>query len=306
MERTLCGERVTVPRKVGTALRCDHREGLRRRGEDLGRLARAGVILSLCAVAAVMSGCGRSSGGDVIVAGSTSVQPFAEVLAEEFMRLHPGMNIDVQGGGSSAGVMAASSGTADIGMSSRSLAGEEKNLWSVEIARDGLALIVNPKNPVDSLTMAQARDIYAGLITEWSALGGAKSKIHVVAREDGSGTRGAFESMVMGKVAISSRAIIQDSNGAVRQVISSDPDAIGFLSLGLIDRSVRAVVLDGIAPTRDDVIDGSYRLARPFLFVARADPTGGARQFIDFVLSDEGKSILDSEGLVTAREIQTR
>ena len=233
------------------------------------------------------------------MAGSTSVQPFAEVLAEEFMRLHPGVNVDVQGGGSAAGIMAASSGTAEIGMSSRALAGEEEKLWHVEIARDGLAMIVNPKNAVGSLTISQARDIYAGVITEWSAVGGANSRIHVVAREDGSGTRSAFESMLMGKVPIVSRAIIQDSNGAVRQVISSDPDAIGFLSLGLIDRSVKAVVLDGVSPTRDNVVNGSYRLSRPFLFVARAEPTGSAGQFVDFVLSEDGMKILDAEGLVT-------
>jgi phosphate transport system substrate-binding protein len=263
------------------------------------RLAKVVVITSLLAVMTVMSGCGNSAGGDIIVAGSTSVQPFAEVLAEEYMKQHPGVNVDVQGGGSAAGIMAASSGTADIGMSSRPLAGDEKKIWNVEIARDGLALIVNPKNAVGSLTLAQARDIYAGVVTQWSTLGGADARIHVVAREDGSGTRSAFESMVMAKVPIDSRAIIQDSNGAVRQVISSDPNAIGFLSLGLIDRSVKAVVLDGVAPTRDNVVNGSYRLSRPFLFIARVEPTGGARQFVDFALSVDGRKILDSEGLVT-------
>jgi phosphate transport system substrate-binding protein len=267
---------------------------------SVGWPARTGFAFLLFVLLLLISACGHASGSDIIVAGSTSVQPFAEVLAEEYMRLHPGVNIDIQGGGSAAGIMAANSGTAAIGMSSRALAGEEAKLWYVQIAKDGLAMIVNPKNTVGSLTLAQARDIYAGVITEWSALGGTASRIHVVAREDGSGTRSAFESMVMGKVPIVPRAIIQDSNGAVRQVISSDPDAIGFLSLGLIDRSVKAVVLDGVAPTRDNVVNGSYRLSRPFLFVALGDPSGGARQFVDFVLSADGKKILDGEGLVTA------
>jgi phosphate transport system substrate-binding protein len=196
--------------------------------------------------------------------------------------------------------MAASSGTADIGMSSRALSGDELKLWSVQIARDGLALIVNPKNTLTSLTLAQVRDIYAGTITNWNQVGVAGGKIHVVAREDGSGTRAAFESMIMGKTFITDRAIIQDSNGAVRQVVADDPFAVGFISLGLVNSAVKALELDGVAATRDNVVNGSYGLSRPFLFVAHSEPVGQARQFVDFVLSDAGRKILDAEGLVTS------
>ena len=114
-----------------------------------------------------LSGCSRNS-KSVIVAGSTSVQPFAEVLAEEYMTLHPGITIDVQGGGSAAGIMATKSGTTDIGMSSRTLAGDETSLWSVEIAEDGLAIVINPDNPVNNLTLEQVRDIYSGKTNNWS------------------------------------------------------------------------------------------------------------------------------------------
>lgn len=156
-----------------------------------GPLAVFAALTVLLPLAVSLVGCSRGAAG-IILAGSTSVQPFAEILAEDYMKLHSDASIDVQGGGSAAGIMAASSGTADIGMSSRALAGDELKLWWAEIARDGLAVIVNPKNPLASLTLAQVRDIYAGTVTNWSLLGVTGGAIHVVAREDGVGDEGRF------------------------------------------------------------------------------------------------------------------
>jgi phosphate transport system substrate-binding protein len=245
-----------------------------------------------------LSGCSRNN-NSVILAGSTSVQPFAEVLAEDYMILHPGIKIDVQGGGSAAGIMATKSGTTDIGMSSRNLAGDETSLWSVEIARDGLAIVINPQNSIGNLTLEQVRDIYSGAIKNWSSLGGKKSEIHVFTREDGSGTRSSFESLVMGKTEIMAGAMVENSNGAIRQLVGGDPYAIGFISLGLVDKTVKALELDGVTATREHVIDGSYNLSRPFLFLTLKEPTGLAKDFIDFTLSDKGKAILNAQGLVT-------
>ena len=245
-----------------------------------------------------LTGCMRNSSG-VILAGSTSVQPFAEVLSEEYMVLHHGVTIDVQGGGSAAGILAAQSGTADIGMSSRSLAGDETKLWSVEIARDGLAIVINAHNPVVNLTTEQVRDIYSGKIDNWSTLGGSKDQIHVFTREDGSGTRSSFETLVMGKTEINPRTMVEDSNGAIRQLVGDDPDAIGYISLGLVDKTVKAVELNGVVASREHVIDGSYGLSRPFLFMCKNEPTGLTKAFIDFTLSDQGKQILDQQGLIT-------
>lgn len=246
-----------------------------------------------------MSGCNRKSEACVIVAGSTSVQPYAEVLAEEYMVIHPGAEIDIQGGGSAAGITAAQSGTADIGMSSRQLKDEEKGLWSVEIARDGLAIVVNPNNPVQDLTLEQIRDIYSEAVTDWSEVGGRNAKIHVITREEGSGTRSAFTELVMGKTAeITPRAIVQDSNGAVRQLVADDPNAIGFISLGLVNDKVKALKLGGIAATSENIENGSYNLSRPFLFVALSEPTGLAKEFIDYILSPEGQKLLNNEGLI--------
>jgi phosphate transport system substrate-binding protein len=266
----------------------------------LGRLIRKTVgFCLLILVVSLTSACSKSTKTGIIVAGSTSVQPFAEALAEEYIKTTSDIEIDVQGGGSSAGVMSAQTNTADIGMSSRNLSGDEKKLWSVEIARDGLAIIVNPKNEVSNLTLAQARDIYTGVISNWSQLGGIDHEIHVIAREEGSGTRSAFESLVMNKQEINPRAIIQDSNGTVRQLVGDDFAAIGFLSLGLVNEKVKALELDGVQATRENVINGTYGLSRPFLFITNAPPVGKVKAFIDFVLSAEGKKLLNAEGLVT-------
>jgi phosphate transport system substrate-binding protein len=250
----------------------------------------------------LLASCARSSTG-LIIAGSTSVQPFAEILSEEFMKENPGINIDVQGGGSSAGILAAQSGTADIGMSSRALRGDETRLWSVEIAKDGLAIIVHPNNPISSLSIEQVRDIYSGKIENWSLLGGLKSQIHVFTREDGSGTRASFESLVMDATEIMARALVQDSNGAVRQLVGDDPASIGYISLGLVDKNVKAVELNGIVANREHVLDGSYGLSRPFLFVTLAEPAGLVKEFVDFTLSEKGRNILNAEGLITAGDI---
>jgi phosphate transport system substrate-binding protein len=241
--------------------------------------------------------CGRSA-ASVIIAGSTSVQPYAEILVEEYMIMYSESEIDVQGGGSSAGITAAESGTADIGMSSRDLTERERELWNIEIARDGLAIIVHPDNPVQDLTLEQVRAIYTGSINNWSEFGGSDARIHVIAREEGSGTRSAFEGLVMGGELVSRRAIIQDSNGSVRQLVSGDRHSIGFISLGLITGAVKAVRLDGVAPTSENVTNGSYTLFRPFIFVCESEPEGLVRQFIDFAVSPAGQQILRNEGLV--------
>jgi phosphate transport system substrate-binding protein len=271
------------------------------------RISATVVALVLVLSLFTLSGCSQKSDDVIVVAGSTSVQPYAEVLAEEYMLLNSGTEIDIQGGGSSAGITAAQSGIADIGMSSRSLKDEEAGLWYVEIARDGLAVVVNPANPVQDLTLEQVRGIYAETITTWNEVGGSNEKIHVIAREEGSGTRSAFTDLVMGKTTeITPRAIVQDSNGAVRQLVADDPNAIGFISLGLVNDKVKALELGGIAATRENVENGSYELSRPFLFVSAAEPDGITKAFIDFVLSEEGQKILMNEGLIPSseREVQ--
>lgn len=233
--------------------------------------------------------------GKLVLAGSTSVQPLAEELADEFMAKYPKVRVQVQGGGSSAGITAAKSKTADIGTSSRELKPEEQGLHEVQIAIDGIAVVVHPANPVKNLTAEQIRKIFGGELTNWKQVGGKDGKIMAVTREAGSGTRGAFEELVMDKKPIANSAIVQGSTGAVRASVAQAPGAIGYVSIGSLDRSVKAVTLDGIQASEENVKNKTYRLARPFLFLTKAAPTGLAKAFIDFVLSKDGQHIVAQE-----------
>lgn len=243
-------------------------------------------------------GCQRSKPG-ITVAGSTSVEPFAELLAEEYMLHHPLSHIYVQGGGSSAGIQAARSGAAQIGMSSRSLIGSEKDLHAVTIARDAIAVIVHRDNPVQDLPLVRVKEIFSGKIKHWKALGGTDRSIVLVTREEGSGTREAFQKLVLGEDEIALEALVQDSNGAIRQVVTGDPSTIGYISLGLVNEKVKALKIGGAAPSLKNIESGHYHLVRPFLFVFPAEPIGETKAFLDFVMSPTAQKLLAREGLVT-------
>ena len=197
-------------------------------------------FILLIALISISVGCQRSKAG-ITVAGSTSVEPFAELLAEEYMHHHPNSHIYVQGGGSSAGIEAIRNGAAHIGMSSRSLIGKEKSLHAITIAKDAIAIIVHPKNPVHDLPSVKVREVFSGQIRNWKELGGSNQPIVLVTREEGSGTREAFQKLVMGEEDIALEALVQDSNGAIRQVVAGDPSAIGYISLGLVNEKVKAL-----------------------------------------------------------------
>ncbi len=232
------------------------------------------------------------------VAGSTSVQPFAEKLAEIYMHRHPQARIDVQGGGSSAGIYAATHGAADLGASSRELIGEEKKLVEIPIAYDGIAVIVHPSNPLTTISLTEIRKIFGGAAKNWSTLGLPPHAIDLITREEGSGTREAFEHLVMGKQEITPAALVQDSNGSVREIVAGDPYSLGYISAGLVDQRVKALAIDGVDPTRENIKNHTYKLVRRFLLVARTEPAGSCKAFVNFVLGPNGQKILESEGLV--------
>lgn len=243
----------------------------------------------------------RAASSGLVVAGSTSVQPFAELLAEQFARENPTLPpVNVQGGGSTAGIEAVQTHAADVGMSSRDLKDAEvaTGLTAFPIAHDAIAIVVHPSNPVRSLTSAQVQGIFSGQITSWSQVGGPNWPIVVVTREEGSGTRSAFQDLLMGKAQITDQALRQDSNGAVRVIVSSDKAAIGYMSLGIVGGVVTPLTLDGVTPTAEAALKGDYKLVRPFLFVFSQEPSGEARQFLDYCLSPEAQKTLASEGLI--------
>jgi len=247
----------------------------------------------------------EAAGEKISVAGSTTVQPVAEAVAEAFTAKNPNVQVDIQGGGSSVGVKSAGEGTVDIGAASREVKESEladfPNLVIHTIARDGIAIAVNPDVAVDGLAKDEVRDIFAGEITNWSEVGGPDAPITVVSREEGSGTRGAFEEMVMGKEGppIVDTAILFPSNGAVRTAVSTTPDSIGFLSFGYLDASVKALAVDGVDATVANALNGSYPVVRPLNMLTDGEPSGIVKDFLDFVLSEAGQAIVVEEGYIS-------
>lgn len=281
----------------------DRRSKKRKFGDDLGSgISKVRMLLPwllpLLLVIPLVSSCQRERAG-ITVAGSTSVEPFAELLAEEYMSRHPYSHIYVQGGGSTAGIEAVRTHAANIGTSSRSLLPDEKDLYAVTIAKDAIAIIVNPKNPIRDLSLDHVRQVFSGKIKDWGELGAPPHPIVLVSREEGSGTRESFQKFVMGQEEISLESLVQDSNGAIRQVVSNDPHAIGYISLGLVNEQVKALKISGVEPNVTNIEGNKYTLVRPFLFVFSAEPEEEAKAFLEFVLSPDAQKLLSREGLVT-------
>ncbi len=247
-------------------------------------------------------GCSRSSNQAITLAGSTAFQPFAEKLAEHYMQTQPSVRINVQGGGSAVGIQSALSGSADIGMADLlELPQEAKELRSTTVARDGIAIIVSPQNIVQNLSAEQAHDIFVGKIANWKDLGGMDAVIRVVSREDGSGTRRSFDKMVLKDAKLAASALFQNSNGTIREAVASEPKAIGYLSIGLVDSRVKAVSFNGVAPTNQNVKANKYPLARPVYFLTKGEIKPNVQAFIDYVLSDEAQNTLEKEGLIAVK-----
>ncbi len=258
------------------------------------------IVMSLMSALLMLAGCGKKREA-VIMAGSTAFQPFAEKLADQFMTQNPGINVTVQGGGSAVGIQSALSGTAQIGMADLvQLPEEAKNLTATEVARDGIAIVVNPDNKIDELTMQQVREIFNGTINNWKQVGGDDRPITVVSREAGSGTRTSFEQIV-GDISLIKEALIQDSNGTIRETVANDANAVGYLSHGLINEKIKPLKLDGVECTTEEIISGKFKLVRPVFLLTLEQPQGAVKQVIDYMLSAEGQETIKSSGLIPGK-----
>lgn len=255
-------------------------------------------------------GCGSSDttmskkGNDTTIAisGSTSVGPLVELEEEEFEANNQDVTIEINQTGSSSGIKDTISGTTEIGMSSRELTDEEsKNLKEVTIAVDGIGVVVNKNNPVKNLTLEQIKDIFTGKITNWSEVGGEDKEIVVVSREEGSGTRTAFQEILNYSTEDTVKnAIVNNSTGATKVMVEENDNAIGYMSIGYIDDSIASVNVDGVEATADNVKSGEYKIQRPFLLVYKEGALSEeGQEFIDFILSDKGQAIVAEENLVT-------
>ena len=252
-----------------------------------------------CAAALLLTGCGQNNDpqpdpqpsgltGSVATDGSTSMQKVINTLGEAFMNENKGITFTYNPTGSGSGIKAVQEGRCDIGLSSRALKAEEKEagLKETVLAYDGIAIIVNPENPVSDLTLEQIADIYTGRITNWKDLGGNDAEIVLIGREAGSGTRDGFETIT----------------GDVITTVAQNPDAIGYASLASIKDTVKALSIGGIVPTEDSVKDGSYAIQRPFVLVTVEGRALSecAQKFFEYITSSEAASLISAAGAVAA------
>ena len=285
-----------------------------------------GIVLTAVMLAAALSGCGSNTAapaastepsaaptavesaapaeklsGSVSTDGSTSMEKVIGALGEAFTEANPDVNFTYNPTGSGSGITAVSEGRCDIGLSSRNLKDEEaaKGLKATVLALDGIAVIVNPENPVSELSLEQIAKIYTGEITNWSELGGADAEIVVIGREAGSGTRDGFESITKTADACVYRQELT-STGDVITTVAQNPDAIGYASLASIGDTVKALVVEGVAPSEETVKDGNYLVQRPFVLVTREgeELSEAAQAFFDYITSADAASIIADAGAV--------
>lgn len=269
------------------------------------------IITVLCAAVMALSlfaGCGQkandngtTTGGTVSTDGSTSMEKVIGALGESFMEANSGTTFTYNPTGSGSGIQAVSEGRCDIGLSSRALKDDEKasGLKETIVALDGIAIIVNPQNPVKDLSLEQIAKIYTGEITNWKDVGGEDAEIVLIGREAGSGTRDGFESITETKDACQYRQELT-SPGDVITTVSQNPNAIGYASLAAIKDSVKALTVNGVAPTEATVKDGTYLVQRPFVLVTKegAALSETAQKFFDFATSADAASIISAAGAV--------
>lgn len=241
--------------------------------------------------------------GSVSMSGSTSMEKLANAVAESFMEKYPNVTVTAEFTGSSAGIESVLAGSVDIGNSSRNLKDDEKSAGAVEniVAIDGIAVVIDPANKVEDLTKDQLVSIYTGETKNWSEVGGDDQAIVVVGREAGSGTRGAFEELLdIADACVYANEL--DSTGAVMAKVASTPGAIGYVSLDVVDDSVKALKLDGVDATEENIKAGNYALSRPFVMATKgeiSEQKTEVQALFDYLSSDEGKALIKSVGLIT-------
>lgn len=286
-----------------------NKKALRHKKEKRNYIMKKKTVVSL-AVATILAltsltGCGNSRlSGTVATDGSTSMEKVIGALGESFMNENDGIQFTYNPTGSGSGITAVSEGRCDIGLSSRSLKDEEKaqGLTETVLALDGIAVVVNPENQVNDLSIEQIASIYTGEITNWSEVGGADAEIVVIGREAGSGTRDGFESITKTSEKCQYRQELT-STGDVITTVSQNPDAIGYTSLSAVKDNVKALSVGGVAPSEETVKDGSYAIQRPFVLVTRdgVKLSDAAQAFFDYVTSDKVADIITGAGVVPAK-----
>ena len=237
--------------------------------------------------------------GTVVTNGSTSMESVMGALIEAFKEVQPDVQIQYTGSGSGAGITSAQDGTADIGLASRDLKDDETGVKQITVAKDGIAIIVNPDNPVANLSIEQIAQIFTGEITNWSELGGSDGQVVPIGREAGSGTRDGFESITGTEDACKYQNELT-STGEVIASVASNPNAIGYASLSAVDDTVKALTVGGVAPSEATVLDGTYAIQRNFNFILSdsTELSEAAQAFVDWATSTEASDLIAGAGAV--------
>ncbi len=271
----------------------------------------ASLLMGTVLVSSMVVGCGSDSSESandvkgsttITISGSTSVGPSMEIIAEEYQSVDESVNIEIQQLGSSAGIKNAIDGISEMGMASRDLKDEEAAAGVIdqEIAFDAISVILNNANEVKDLSVDQLRDIYTGKIVNWKEVGGVDAPIVVVSREDGSGTRAAFEEILGFEGELVSDALLGDGSGNIKSTVEGNENAIGYISSSYADESVNQITVDSNELTVDNVKSGQYPISRPFLLVYKEESlTENGKALLDYILSADGQAIMEEEGLIS-------
>lgn len=261
------------------------------------------IVTAILMLACVLTGCGGKEGGTVATDGSTSMEKVIGALGEAFEGENDGVTFTYNPTGSGTGITAVAEGRCDIGLSSRALKDEEvqKGLTGTILAYDGIAVIVNPENPITDLDVETIAKIYTGEITNWSEVGGNDGEIVLIGREANSGTRDGFESITGTEDVCKYRQELT-STGDVITTVANNPNAIGYASVASVKDTVKAISVNGVAPADETIKDGTYQIQRPFVLVTKTDAklSETAQEFFDFCFSEDAKSIIESAGVVPA------
>ncbi len=242
--------------------------------------------------------------GSLRIAGGTAHIPVMKEVAKRIIAFNPDIHISIAGGGSGLGIKQVGEGIVDIGNSGRRPTDQEIQKYNLKLfkwAIDGVAVAVNPENPVKNLNKTQLKEIFAGNITNWKEVGGPDHSINVYTRDKASGTRKVFWKKAIDKSPITPRANVVVSNGAMKTAIAKDPYGIGYVSVGYLDKTISPVALDGVAPTLENVKNGKYKVARGLYSLTKGEPTGLKRLFIDFLYSPTGQEIISSKGFIPVK-----
>jgi len=278
------------------------------------KLVKIAIVAAFAAVLAVPAFAWKfpwaeKASNKLSTQGSTTVLPIAQAEAEAFMKVNKDADITVSGGGSGVGVAALIESSCEIANSSRPMKSKEfvlakskgVNAIGTIIANDGIAIVINNGNKATALTLEQLKGIYSGEISKWKQVGGTGDAIVVISRDSASGTFEVFNEKVLGGAKLRTDSLMMASNKEIAETVAKTPGAIGYVGLGYLISDLKSVTIDGVTPSDATVLDGTYKLARPLFMYTNGEPTGIAKDFIDFILSAEGQKIVKETGFVTIK-----